>query len=85
MADFMASKAVKKAAGSLPKGPTATYPPATRNAPGEPRRAGSLQSLAVGEVDPNRNHVSMSENDRRMLGILPKRMEKNPNRSGSKQ
>ena len=87
MADFMASQSVLRGAGKLPRGPTATFPPASGVAPQVPRRGGAAPAPAgtgANTFDPNRHHVSMTENDQQMLGVLPRRMDKQPNRSQSK-
>ena len=81
------SDSVRRAAGSMPGGiKPGTYPTSSKSAPNLPRRAGAAPappgSGAVG-FDPNENHITVSENDQIMLGVLPHATKKVPNRSNS--
>lgn len=82
------NNAVMQAAGAMPRGiRPATYPAASRNAPPVPHRAGvALDALGSGVdgFDPTRNHVTLSEHDRRTLGVLPRGAGTFPYRSVSK-
>lgn len=87
-----ANKAVTAAGrGGLAGVPSPGYPAPTKRVQTTPRRPGAAPlppgtgaGGPGGGWDPNRHHISMTENDQIMLGVLPKNTKKVPNRGVSK-